>query len=79
MGQDAMPARKGRATAVNPPTRFDPVAVTLDPGALEPDDLRQVATTFYEDKSKTILVRNDSPDVGFTWSINAYRGCEHGY
>ena len=78
MGQDAMPARKGRATAVNPPTRFDPVAVALDPGALEPDDLRQVPTTFYEDKSKTILARNDSPDVGFTWSINAYRGCEHG-
>src|SRR5690606_32155620 len=31
-----------------------------------------------EDQSKTILARNDSPDVGFDVSINAYRGCEHG-
>lgn len=31
----------------------------------------------YEDQSKTILSRNDSPDLGFRWSLNPYRGCFH--
>ncbi len=31
----------------------------------------------YEDQSKTILSENDSPDVGFRWSVNPYRGCFH--
>jgi len=30
-----------------------------------------------EDRSKTILSTNDSPDVGFRWSVNPYRGCFH--
>jgi DNA repair photolyase len=32
----------------------------------------------YEDRSKSILSKNDSPDLGFRWSINPYRGCYHG-
>lgn len=32
----------------------------------------------YEDNSQTILSKNDSPDLCFTWSINPYRGCSHG-
>jgi DNA repair photolyase len=31
----------------------------------------------YEDESKSILSHNDSPDVGFSWSVNPYRGCFH--
>jgi len=31
----------------------------------------------YEDQSREILARNDSPDVGFTFSVNPYRGCMH--
>ncbi len=31
----------------------------------------------YEDHSKSILAHNDSPDVGFSWSVNPYRGCQH--
>jgi DNA repair photolyase len=31
----------------------------------------------YEDQSRGILARNDSPDVGFTFSVNPYRGCMH--
>ena len=31
----------------------------------------------YEDQSKTILSHNDSPDIGFSWSVNPYRGCFH--
>lgn len=29
----------------------------------------------YEDHTREILSKNDSPDVGFTWSVNPYRGC----
>src|SRR5262249_29963864 len=36
------------------------------------------ATQFFRDSSRTIIARNDSPDVGFDASINPYRGCEHG-
>jgi DNA repair photolyase len=32
----------------------------------------------YEDSSRQILAKNDSPDVGFTYSVNPYRGCFHG-
>ena len=31
----------------------------------------------YEDHSQSILSRNDSPDIGFRWSLNPYRGCFH--
>lgn len=31
----------------------------------------------YEDRSRSILAHNDSPDVGFSWSVNPYRGCFH--
>ena len=36
------------------------------------------ARSFSKDHSKTVIARNDSPDVGFTASLNPYRGCEHG-
>lgn len=32
----------------------------------------------YEESSGSILSRNDSPDLPFTWSVNPYRGCQHG-
>ncbi len=35
-------------------------------------------TQFLRDSARTIIARNDSPDIGFSASINAYRGCEHG-
>jgi DNA repair photolyase len=31
----------------------------------------------YEDRSRSVLSHNDSPDVGFSWSVNPYRGCFH--
>lgn len=36
------------------------------------------ATRLYADNSKTLINRVDSPDLGFRWTINPYRGCEHG-
>ena len=35
-------------------------------------------TQFFRDGTKTIIARNNSPDVGFETSLNPYRGCEHG-
>lgn len=34
--------------------------------------------TIHEDQSRSILAENDSPDLGFRWSLNPYRGCFHG-
>jgi DNA repair photolyase len=36
-----------------------------------------VKVEYYEDHARSILARNDSPDVGFEWSVNPYRGCRH--
>lgn len=42
---------------------------------LEPPPLARVEV--YEETSGSILSRNDSPDLPFTWSVNPYRGCQH--
>ena len=39
---------------------------------------RQVPTEVFEERARTIIVRNQSPDIPFETSINPYRGCEHG-
>jgi len=72
------PARRGRGAAINPPNRFDRLHYLEDPEELGEDELRQVPTQFLDDTSRSILAHNDSPDVPFTYSINPYRGCEHG-
>ena len=52
----------------------------LEPLDIEPEEENAppIPTSFYRDHSKTILAKNDSPDLGFSYSINPYRGCEHG-
>lgn len=44
----------------------------------EGDGPPAVPTTVRPEQARSILSRNDSPDIPFTWSINPYRGCEHG-
>ena len=73
-----IPARRGRGARLNPPNRFDRLHFEEDPAALDEDELRQVETEYLVDATKSVLARNDSPDTGFTFSINPYRGCEHG-
>ena len=67
----------GRGAAANPVNRFEQIqlerADDWDP-AQDPDP----KTRFYRDHSATLINYNDSPDVGFTASLNPYRGCEHG-
>ena len=64
---------RGRGTAENPPGRFERLEVVSEESV--PD---RVATQFLRDDSRSIVARNDSPDVPFNVSINPYRGCEHG-
>ncbi len=61
---------KERPTA-NPTSRFRDVAVAYDPGEAPPPS----SVTLLDDKSRTVLSRNDSPDLDFRWSCNPYRGC----
>ena len=68
----------GRGASWSPANRFE----TLHMEAVDPDwpeeERPAVPTRFYRDLTKTIISRNNSPDVGFECSINPYRGCEHG-
>jgi DNA repair photolyase len=68
---------RGRGAADNPANRFERLHYEPDPEAVA-DDAPAPATQFFRDAARTILVTNDSPDVGFDVSINPYRGCEHG-
>jgi DNA repair photolyase len=67
----------GRGSATNPPNRFVPLYREAIPGWTEEDDPAP-RTRFFRDTSRTILNTNDSPDIPFTYSVNPYRGCEHG-
>jgi DNA repair photolyase len=66
---------KGRGAGLNPMNRFEIIEVERDPEIPGPD---RVDTELLRDTSRSLITRNDSPDVGFEVSINPYRGCEHG-
>jgi DNA repair photolyase len=71
------PPIHGRGAAENPPNRFEKLVYADERDAIEADEPRP-ATELLRDSSRSILARNESPDVGFEFSINPYRGCEHG-
>lgn len=76
------PPTKGRGAVSNLTGRFEAnQRESFDDGwhlAGDEDDLPPVKTILTADASRTILARNDSPDIPFDRSINPYRGCEHG-
>jgi DNA repair photolyase len=74
---DSEAPRRGRGAPGNPPNRFEALQYARDPEWTDPED-PALATQFFKDTSRSIITYNDSPDVGFDASINAYRGCEHG-
>lgn len=53
------------------------MAYAPDPD-VDPADRPRPQTVFLRDGTKSILVKNESPDLPFAYSINPYRGCEHG-
>ena len=68
---------RGRGAAANPPNRFEKIRVEryVD---WDPAEDPSPRTQFLRDLSQSIISYNDSPDIGFHASLNAYRGCEHG-
>jgi len=82
----------GRGASWSPANRFEklhidlndvdaPLSISVGVVDVDLDDEQgrpQRTTQFFRDGSKTIISRNNSPDVGFETSINPYRGCEHG-
>lgn len=81
MSIDSQKNLKGRGAGANPVNRFDKLHVELehleDIGLTE-DDRPLLRTEFFTDSTRTIVNKNTSPDIPFTYSINPYRGCEHG-
>ena len=78
-------ARKavGRGTSNNPNNRFERLSVAQDLEHLDPADSeqfasRKVPTEYFADATKSLITKNDSPDIPFTFSLNPYRGCAHG-
>ena len=70
---------RGRGAAVNPTGRFERLrAERIDDGWEIEEDLPPIRTQVAVDHSRSILVRNISPDLPFDRSVNPYRGCEHG-
>ncbi len=70
----ALPVR-GRGAHGNPANRFDGIDVDREAWTAEDPGPE---TRLLRDRSRSIIARNDSPDVGFEASVNPYRGCEHG-
>jgi DNA repair photolyase len=67
----------GRGANVSPPNRFEKLHVIADPDC-PPEEQPHPKTQFLIDASESLLTKNDSPDVGFAYGLNSYRGCEHG-
>lgn len=68
----------GRGTTLNPANRYEKLHVETEPAERVDPDTPDEPTQFYRDTSRSVLAENASPDVGFRFSLNPYRGCEHG-
>lgn len=94
MNQPDGDKRKGRGAQCRPANRYEAVHFEPDPQLpITTNDVNRadgeecvdddsgpphVKTLFLPDQTKSIIAENDSPDVGFRYSANPYRGCEHG-
>jgi DNA repair photolyase len=76
-------AIRGRGASWSPANRFEKLHVDLSDVDVVDVDVTQEerprpVTQYFRDGSRSIITRNNSPDVGFETSVNPYRGCEHG-
>jgi DNA repair photolyase len=74
---------KGRGAQTNPHNRFFKHQYEADQDyleycRLEDEEPESTRTKYINIYPKNILTKNNSPDLGFDWSINPYQGCEHG-
>jgi DNA repair photolyase len=71
--------RRGRGAGLNPSGRYEALARhVFDDGWESLEELPAFRTEVQVEKPRTIITRNDSPDISFDRSVNPYRGCEHG-
>lgn len=71
--------RRGRGAGLNFSGRFEPqTRENFDDGWQSLEDLPPFKTEVQVEKPRSIISRNDSPDIPFDRSVNPYRGCEHG-
>ncbi|MGV8936177.1 MAG: PA0069 family radical SAM protein [Allorhizobium sp.] len=71
--------RRGRGAGLNPAGRFEPMEkVAFDDGWTSLDDMPPFRTEVQVERPRSVITRNESPDIPFDRSINPYRGCEHG-
>ena len=80
-GRGAAPLARGRSSRSNDAGRFERLQTeAFDDGwsGSEEDAPSRVETTLTAENARTIISRNESPDLGFDRSVNPYRGCEHG-
>lgn len=81
---DALPNRpRGRGAGLNPANRFQDLRLHvlgehLDEQRAEHPDGVQLPTEILDDQSRSLINHVDSPDLPFSWTVNPYRGCEHG-
>ena len=74
-----MVSYKGRGALGNPEGRYlQHRTETVDDGWYHQELPESIATQVRPEPARTIITRNDSPDIPFEQSINPYRGCEHG-
>lgn len=70
---------RGRGTPTNASGRFETEIRAFESDGWDlPEDLPAPRTHVTQETAKTIITRNESPDISFDRSINPYRGCEHG-
>ena len=74
---------RGRGASWSPANRFERLHVDFhdfdgNDADFEPSERPRRVTQYFRDGTKSIITRNNSPDVGFETSLNPYRGCEHG-
>ncbi len=74
---------KGRGAAIRPANPYLRIRLESDLEHVADDDeyladLARPPTEYFADESQSIVAENDSPDVGFRYSVNPYRGCSHG-
>lgn len=70
--------RKGRGTAANATGRYESLSRHRTNDGWWDDDVEPLRTTVSEERAKSVISTNSSPDLPFDRSINPYRGCEHG-
>ena len=71
--------RRGRGAASNSSGRFEAYQrEAFDDGWTADEAVEPLKTEVTVERPRTIITRNDLPDIGFDQSINPYRGCEHG-